>query len=89
MNLLSAHTKRTISHSIQTFVVAFLACAFAVLLTFVEDFCVKSKRPDWLTIGIEVLSVIIFIGDALVVLAVVARIVFLAIYEFVNEVRKR
>ena len=89
MNLFSPQIRRTVRHSFQTFVVAALAFAFAILLTFVEDFCVKTKRPIWLINGIEVLSIVLFIGEALVVLAVVARIVFAAFREFVNEVRNK
>lgn len=89
MNLLSAHTRRTIRHSFQAFIVALLACAFAILLTFVEDFCSKTKRPSWLTNGIAIVSAVLFIGDVLVILAVVARVVFAALRDLVNEVRRK
>jgi hypothetical protein len=58
-------------------------------MTFVEDFCVKTKRPEWLIIGIEIFSVVLFIGDALVIVSVIARIVFVALRGLVEEVSKR
>ena len=61
--------------------------AFAISLTFVEDFAIQAKRPKWLVIGIEVFSVILFVGDVLVGVAVVARIVLRALREFVDELK--
>lgn len=88
MNLISKQTRRIIRESFQTFVIALFALFFAIGLTFVEDFAIQTKRPQWLIFGIEVFSVILFIGDVLVVLNVVARIVFRAFRDFVDEVGK-
>jgi hypothetical protein len=77
-----------IRDSFQTFVIAIAVFAFAFLLTFVEDFAVKTNRPKWVIFGIECLSVILFLGDALVIIAVVARIVLRAYRDFVDELRR-
>lgn len=71
MNLISKQTRRIIRESFQTFIVAFCVLVFAFLLTFVKDFAVQTKRPAWFIFGIEVFSVILFIGDILVVINVV------------------
>jgi hypothetical protein len=89
MIFLSAKIRKAIRESAQTFILAFMICAFAILLTFVQDFANKTGRPEWLRMGIEIFSAMLFIGDALVVLAVVARIVFIAVREFADEVRKK
>ena len=88
MNLISKPTRRIIRESFQTFIIALFALAFAIALTFVGDFAVQTKRPEWLIIGIEIFSVILFIGDVLVILNVVARIVFRAFRDFLDEVRR-
>lgn len=89
MRILSAKTRKAIRESAQTFMLAVMVCAFAILLTFVQDFAKKTGRPEWLRMGIEIFSVLLFIGDVLVVLAVVARIVFIAVREFADEVTKK
>jgi lipopolysaccharide export LptBFGC system permease protein LptF len=88
MNLISKRTRRIIRESFQTFIIALFALVFAILLTFVEDFAIQTKRPQWLIIGIEVFSVILFIGDILVITNVVARIVFRAFRDFLDEIRR-
>ncbi len=88
MRVISEKTWRTIKHSFQTFIIALFICAFAILLTFVEDFAVYSKRPPWLITGIEIFSIVLFIADALLVFAVVARIVLEAMREFLDSVRR-
>src|SRR2546422_8241433 len=62
--------RRTIRDSFQTCLIAFSIIIFAFALTFVEDFAVLTKRPQWLIVGIEALSVLLFIADALVIFAV-------------------
>jgi hypothetical protein len=88
MSFLSQQTRRIIKDSFQTFIIAILVFAFAFLLTFVEDFAVKTNRPKWAINGIEGLSVLLFIGDGLVILAVVARIVLRAYRDLSDEFRK-
>ena len=88
MNLISKQTRRIIRESLQTFIIAVSVLAFAILLTFVKDFAVQTKRPEWLIFGIEVFSVILFIGDVLVITNVVARIVFRAFRDFLDEIRR-
>jgi len=89
MNLVSAETRRTIRHSLQTFVVAVSVIVLAIILTFLEDFCVMTKRPPWLVNGIEVLSVILFIGDGLVIVALICRIVFVAVRGVVDDMKSK
>jgi hypothetical protein len=88
MRLISDKTRRTVRDSFQTFFLAVALLVFALLLTFLEDFAVYSKRPQWLVIGIETLSVILFIGDGLVLVGVVARIVARALREFADDIRQ-
>lgn len=88
MTIISKKTWQTIKVSFQTFIIATFMFAFAISLTFVEDFAIQAKRPQWLVIGIEFFSVILFIGDVLVGVAVVARIVLRALREFVDEIKK-
>jgi hypothetical protein len=88
MRFLTAQTRRTIKDSFQTFVIAIVVFIFALGLTFVEDFAIKTSRPKWVIFGIETLSVILFFGDALVIIAVIARIVLRAYRDFMDEVRR-
>ncbi len=88
MALLSRETRKIIKESFGTFIVALVGFSFAILLTFVEDFCVHTKRPGWLITGIEVLSVILFIGDGLVMFAVVARIVCRTVKDFFTDLHE-
>jgi lipopolysaccharide export LptBFGC system permease protein LptF len=88
MNLISKPTRKIIRESFQTFIIALFALAFAIALTFIEDFAVQTKRPEWLIIGIEVFSVILFIGDVLVVINVISRIVFRSFRDFMDEIRR-
>ena len=88
MNLISKQTRRIIRESFQTFIIALFEFAFAILLTFVKDLAVLAKRPAWLIIGIDVFSVILFIAGVLVIANVVARVVFRAFRDFMDEVRK-
>jgi len=87
MRIVSAKTKHLIRESFQTFVIALALIAFAILLSFVHNFCVETKRPSWLTNGILVLEVMLFITDALVIFAVCARIVLRVVKDFLNEGR--
>ena len=87
MRIVSAKTKQLIRESFQTFVIAIALIAFAILLSFVHDFCVETKRPPWLTTGILVLEVMLFMTDAFVVFAVCARITLRAVKDFWNEGR--
>lgn len=88
MRLLSDRTRRTIKDSFQTFLLAFAAFCFAIALTFVEDLAVHTKRPAWVIVGIEALSVMLFIADGLVIFCVVARIVATALRDFVDSLRR-
>ena len=88
MRLISNHTWRVIKESFQTFLIAICVFCFAILLTFVEDFAIQTRRPAWMVKGIEVLSIVLFIGDGLVILSVCARIVLRAIRDFLDEFGK-
>ena len=88
MKLLSARTRRTIRESAQTFCIALVVFLLAIILTFVEDWCVKLNRPQWLITGIKVFSVMMFVGDGLVMLAIGVRIVVRAIRETLDEMRE-
>jgi hypothetical protein len=88
MRFISSQTWRTIRDSFQTFVIAFFIVAFAILLTFLRDFAVLSKRPAWLANGIELLSVLLFVADGLMIFCVCIRIAFRAVKDFLDDVRK-
>jgi hypothetical protein len=85
MSILTPKTRRTLKDSFQTFVLATVLLIFAIALTFVKDFAVTTKRPDWLIKGIEVVSVVLFICDILVLFALAARIVLKAMKEFMDN----
>jgi len=89
MPLLSAKIKKAIRESAQTSVLAIVIFGGAFGLTFVEDLAKKTNRPPWLTIGIEILSVVLFIADAMVILSIVARVVLMAIREFADEIHRK
>lgn len=57
------HNRTMIVHSLYGFVYCFCVFIFAILLTFLEDFCVESKRPMWLIWGIRGISIFAFIAD--------------------------
>jgi len=73
---IAPETRRLIWHSFQTLVLAACFIAFAFALTFVEDFAVATKRPKWMIIGLEALSLVLFCGDALVVIGVMIKTLF-------------
>jgi hypothetical protein len=89
MPLLSAKIKKAIRESAQTSVLATVIFAGAFGLTFLEDLAKKTTRPPWLIIGIEILSVVLFIADAMVILSIVARVVLMAIREFADEIHRK
>jgi hypothetical protein len=61
---------------------------FAIALTFLEDWCVTTKRPHWLCFGISTLSVIMFIADGVVILAICVRIMVAAIKDVREEIKE-
>jgi uncharacterized membrane protein YidH (DUF202 family) len=89
MRLLSTKTKHLLRESLQTFIVAVAFILFAVGLTFVEDWCIALHRPAWLVKAIEALSIIMFLTDSLVLLAVCARVGISVVREFLENERKR
>jgi hypothetical protein len=87
MRLLSAKTKRIILESTQTFLIALFLFGFAIALTFLEDWCLKTQRPIWLTTGIEIISMVMFFSDALVVLAICVRVLMTGLKENLDSMR--
>jgi hypothetical protein len=59
--------------------------AFAIILTFVEDFCRKTHRPEWLVGGIQFLSIVMFVADALVILRIAFRILCKELKGFLDR----
>jgi hypothetical protein len=87
MRLLTAKGKKVIRDSAQTFAFAAILISFAIALTFVEDWCIKTQRPSWLVYGIASLSMIMFVTDALVLSAICARVLAVELRELRREVR--
>jgi hypothetical protein len=75
-------------HALRTFFYAILIFTFAILLTFVDDWCIRTKRPKWLICGIECLSVWMFIVDTVVLIGIGVRIMSRAIRSLVDEIRR-
>jgi hypothetical protein len=87
-NLLTPQTKRLIKDSFQTFVLALCLFAFAIGLSFVEDFCKYTQRPRWMNYGLEYISIVFFVTDALVMIGVAIRIVLRTVKETVEFMKK-
>jgi hypothetical protein len=87
MRLFSQKTLRTMRESLGTFLLASVVTALAILLSFVEDFCRASHRPQWLCVGVECFAVILFIADSIVLLAVVARVLIATIKDVIDRFR--
>jgi len=68
-----------IKHSVKTFAFAVVIFALAIGLTYVEDFCVAQKRPPWLIIGVQALSIWMFIVDAVVLFNLGLRVILRSI----------
>ena len=86
---LNARIKRLLSHSGQQFFVGLVVFAFAIGLTFVEDFCRTTHRPQWLIIWIEVLTVWFAIVDGIALISLTGFVLFRSMQEFVKEAKGR
>jgi len=85
LSILTPQTRRTLKDSFQTFAIAFVLLIFDFGLTFVQDLAVITKRPNWLIKGIEIVEVVLFICDILVLFAVTGRIVLKAVKELIDN----
>ncbi len=85
---MSGRTRRTIKDSLQTFVVACWFFAIAILLTYVKDLALYLHRPAWLVHGIEGLSAVFFLGDALVAVGLVGRVVARGLRGLMEELKE-
>ena len=74
-----------LAHSVQHFIIAIVIFCLAIALTYVEDFCVKYHRPQWLVWGISILSVWMFIVDAIVLGSIIAIVGYRLVREFASE----
>lgn len=88
MRLVSPKTKRILQESLQTFVIAALGFGLAILLTFVEDWCEMTHRPTWLTTGIQITSIVMFVCDMLVLFGICVRIMVSVAKETIESFRE-
>jgi hypothetical protein len=88
MRLLNTKMRHVLRESLQTFVVTVVFLIFAISLTFLKDWCISTKRPEWLVTGIEFLSIVMFVTDVLVIFAICARVFMTAVREIADELGK-
>jgi hypothetical protein len=75
MPLLSPRIRELLIHSVSTFIFAIVILIFAVLLSYAKDGLVVGGRPEWLIVGTECLSIILFVADGIVIVLVCAKII--------------
>lgn len=85
--LLTPKIKRLLLDSAQQFIVAIFVFAFAIALTFVEDFCRNTHRPPWIIVWIEVVSVWLAAVDGIALICISGYTLFSSIQEFVRRTR--
>jgi len=81
MATFTARFKRQIRDATETFLRFILLLVFAIILTFIHDWMQYTKRPEWLCIGTEGLSIFAFITDAIVLIGVFIRVIVNAVWE--------
>ena len=65
--ILGNHLTELAIHSFRNSLVALIILAFAVGLTYIEDFCTTTHRPEWLKSGVTAISIYLLIVDGVVV----------------------
>jgi hypothetical protein len=65
MQYFSAAFRRRIRHSAEMFLLLALLLGFAISLSFLEDWLRHHHRPAWILIGVQTLTVISFVTDAI------------------------
>lgn len=66
MAIFSQDFKKIVRHSFQTFLLAIFFLFVAYCLTIFQDYCEQTHRPRWFIFGVEVLSIVLFIADSIV-----------------------
>lgn len=79
-SLLSTSFKRRARHLIESWLLALLMLILAVGLHELEKLCESIHCPEWMTAGLEVISIIVFACDALVVVAVSVRFAYNTVF---------
>jgi tryptophan-rich sensory protein len=64
---------RESKHALVTFIYAAVFFGLAILLSFLGDWCVSSKRPGWLCAGVEFFSIWMFLIDGLILIGISVR----------------
>lgn len=81
MPWLSPRFKHHFRHTFELTLLAAFLLGAAVSLTYLEDWCHAHHRPDWLCTGFQVLSIILFVADAVAVAGACVKLVFEVIRE--------
>lgn len=75
-SLLSVSFRRRARHLIESWLLALVMLVLAVGLHESEKLCEWFHCPEWMTAGLEVISIIVFVCDALVVVAVSVKFAY-------------
>ena len=84
MALFSAAFRRELRRSLELFISGAVVFVLAIALTFVADWCRAQKRPDWLVLGIEGLSLFMFVADGIVICVTCVKLIRGAIRDLLN-----
>jgi multisubunit Na+/H+ antiporter MnhE subunit len=88
MGLLSQKTKQTLKDSTQTFVLCLCILVFALLLTTLEDFAIKTNRPLYVIYAIEYFAAASWVTDGLIFTSIVAKLIIRAYRDLKDEIEK-
>lgn len=72
-------------HFALTFFLGLLLAGGAVGLSYVVDFLHATNRPQWLIIGVDVVTIILAVMDAILVVSVAGIALWRAIEEFARK----
>ncbi|MEY2561161.1 MAG: hypothetical protein QOG51_1576 [Verrucomicrobiota bacterium] len=84
MALFTAAFRRELRRSLELFVSGAVVFAAAVALTYVEDWCRAQHRPEWVVLGVQGLSIFMFVADGIVVCVTCVKLIRTAIRDLFN-----
>lgn len=65
MSWFSQDFRRRFKHTGESFLLCVLLFASAIALTYVEDWMRTSQRPEWLIMGVDAISIALFVTDGI------------------------
>jgi hypothetical protein len=85
MAIFNERVKHLLQHSVQQFVIVAFMLLGAIGLTFIEDWLRTSNRPKWLIDGVQLLSIMLFLIDSIVIISVFAIIGYRIVQGYIRD----